>query len=92
MPLQARQKMWNSLSPAARQQFAWPHPGLPVVPGGEEAAEEAAPGAHEPPLSPFCLVIAETSAVDYLSLKGNRRLKFAKVVGDGSWTQMEVNP
>jgi hypothetical protein len=52
-PCQCRpdQKIWNSLWPAARQQFAWPHPVLPVIPGLEEAVEETA--THMSPCVPF---------------------------------------
>lgn len=90
--------MWNSLSPAAREQFAWPHPGLPLP---EEATTEHAethkedtPGPHQPPLAPFCLVILEPWNVDYLSLRGNRRIKFACDGQEGGvvWSETRVNP
>lgn len=96
--MQARQKMWNSLSQPARDQFAWPHPGLPLPQEddqGKQWSETAvAPGAHHSPLSPFCLVILEPWAVDYLSLRGNRRIKFARVDDEKgtSWAETPVNP
>eukprot|EP00884_Botryococcus_braunii_P001666 jgi/Botrbrau1/114/Bobra.0022s0102.2 len=97
--LQARQKMWNSLSQSARDQFAWPHPGLPLPPEEDESqhrrnSEGEAPGPHQAPLSPFCLVILEPWTVDYLSLRGNHRIKFSRRDDESGtwWAEMPVNP
>lgn len=87
--------MWNSLSPAARDQFSWPHPGLPLPEEAPSEAAEETPGPHQPPLAPFCLVILEPWNVDYLSLRGNRRIKFARdgtVEGGVVWSETSVNP
>lgn len=87
---QARQKVWEELSEAARLQFAWPHPG-------DSRAEVSAfePPAPDPtqPLLNFCLLLLEPEMVDHLELRGEPQNRWLYLRGfNQSWSAQAVNP
>ncbi len=86
----SRRRAWQELSEAARNQFAWPHPGEDKAEAG--AFDSASPDAIEP-LANFCLLLLEPETVDLLELRGepqNRSLYGRD--GEGNWFVREVNP
>ncbi len=86
----SRRRAWQELSEAARNQFAWPHPGEDKAEAG--AFDSASPDAIEP-LPNFCLLLLEPETVDLLELRGepqNRSLYGRD--GEGNWFVREVNP
>ena len=93
-----RNAAWQRMSDNARQQFLWPHPGLPRPDDPESDAlfEVPAPTAEEPVGDNFCLLVLEPSEVDHLSLKQNKRWRYRKAEGGGEggagWTEEYLNP
>ena len=86
----SRRRAWQELSEAARNQFAWPHPGEDKAEAG--AFDSASPDAIEP-LPNFCLLLLEPETVDLLELRGepqNRSLYGRD--GEGNWFVRSVNP
>ncbi|AKG22506.1 Npun_F5749 family FMN-dependent PPOX-type flavoprotein [Calothrix sp. 336/3] len=88
---QSRHSTWQSLSDAARSQFAWSHPGK---------IRDTNPDAFNPPLpnptqtlSNFCLLLLDPIKVDHLELRGepqNRYLyEYDHALG---WLMKSVNP
>ena len=93
-----RNAAWQRMSDNARQQFLWPHPGLPRpdIPENDALFEVPAPTAEEPVGDNFCLLVLEPSEVDHLSLKQNKRWRYRKAEGGGEggagWTEEYLNP
>ncbi len=86
----ARQIAWQELSDAARQQFAWPHPGAPRA--DAEAFQPPPPDPAEP-LSHFCLLLLEPERVDFLELRGDPQNRcLYRLEGDRVWVSQGVNP
>jgi pyridoxamine 5'-phosphate oxidase len=86
--LQARLDMWQRLSPNARAQFIWPHPGLPRV-DDESVYEVEGPPDGEPAVDTFCMVVLDVSEVEYISLKSNQRIRF--LPQQGGWSEQLLN-
>ena len=86
----SRRTAWQELSEAARDQFAWPHPGDDKAEAS--AFDSGSPDAIEP-LANFCLLLLEPETVDLLELRGepqNRSLY--RRDGEGNWFVRSVNP
>lgn len=87
---QARQRTWESLSDAARLQFAWPSP----------KKERAEPSAFTPaapdrtqPLENFCLLLLDPVEVDHLQLRGEPQNRMLYRLQDSTdWLIEDVNP
>lgn len=96
----ARVRAWDKMSEKGREQFAWPHPGQPRDDQGNPTAFDVDPnlvGKGSSPHPNFCLVVLHVAAVDHLSLRKNRRHRWALAAGaDASdaaaWTEEELNP
>lgn len=90
----ARVGAWKAMSDPGRQQFTWPHPGLPRATGEEDEAAfaEAPPSKDEPVADPFCLCFIEVEEVDLLDLKSNQRRTFRRGEQGGEWEETSVNP
>ena len=90
---QARARLWQALSDAARTQFAWAQPGDPRA-----SAETFTPPppAAEIPLSNFWLLLLDPDQVDHLELRGdpqNRHLYHRTQNQEASrWSVESVNP
>ena len=90
---QARSRLWQGLSDAARTQFAWAQPGDPRA-----TAETFTPPVPEAemPLSNFWLLLLDPEQVDHLELRGdpqNRHLYSRIEHHDFSiWSVQAVNP
>ena len=83
-----RQDMWGRLSGKARQQFLWPHPGLPR--GSDDSLfSPPEPEASSPAAEDFCLLVLTPDHVDHLSLKQNKRWTHSRA---GGWEERYVNP
>ncbi|MEO0866896.1 MAG: Npun_F5749 family FMN-dependent PPOX-type flavoprotein [Cyanobacteria bacterium J06642_11] len=92
-----RQHAWQGLSPKARQQFYWPHPGHPREAAAEFSTEEQV--SEQPPDS-FWVLLLQAQKVDYLNLKGDpqdRRI-YERICEPGTdnlteaWRVSAVNP
>jgi pyridoxamine 5'-phosphate oxidase len=89
-PLQDnRQRLWQQISDAARQQFTWPSPGQQLQ---KEAFVAPPPDPHTPPAH-FCLVLLEPKRVDHLALRGDPqdRIIYTHQAPD-HWHIQTVNP
>ena len=86
---QARQAAWQSLSDAARTQFAWAHPGKPR--SGQEEFNVAAPETTTP-LPPFCLLLLDPHQVDHLELRGDPQNRWLHQRDNAVWTVHPINP
>ncbi|KAI3796487.1 hypothetical protein L1987_39158 [Smallanthus sonchifolius] len=91
--LQQREKAWFDSSPKSRLQYLGPNPGLPSL--SDQPAE--VPSSLDPsagPVAAFCLLVLDPDQVDYLNLKSNERISFArKIVNEEvSWNSEKVNP
>lgn len=88
---QERQQTWQTLSEAARLQFAWPDPGQPRTKNAE-AFEPSSPALKTPP-SNFCLLLLDPERVDYLQLSGNpHNRSLYRRDRDLNWSIEEINP
>lgn len=88
--LKARLIAWQQLSDAARQQFAWPHPGAPRAEA--EAFSPPQPSFTEP-LSNFCLLLLEPQQVDFLELRGEPQNRYIyRLESERTWVMQTVNP
>ncbi|HIK08812.1 MAG TPA: pyridoxamine 5'-phosphate oxidase family protein [Oscillatoriaceae cyanobacterium M33_DOE_052] len=90
----ARQQAWLNLSDAARRQFAWPPPGLPVSPSPRSVSEAEPPlPVSESPLPQFCLLLLEPAAVDWLELRPEPQSRWLyQCQEDGTWSATAINP
>ena len=86
--VQARQDMWDSLSPKARAQFTWPQPGLPRV-DDESVYDVQGPPDGEAAADTFCMVVLSVSEVEYISLPDNSRIRFLPAVQ--GWSEQPLN-
>jgi pyridoxamine 5'-phosphate oxidase len=86
---QARQKIWQQLSDAARLQFAWAHPGKPRDPA--DAFQPAAPDASTP-LPNFCLLLLKPLQVDHLELRGDPQNRWLYRYIEEDWQVESINP
>jgi PPOX class probable FMN-dependent enzyme len=82
----ARHRLWSSLSEAARAQFFWPDPGLPLGEG-----DEATQAGDGPPDS-FVLLEIAPFRVDHLQLGADPQQRFLSELRDGRWESQPVNP
>ena len=95
-----RSAAWQRMSDNGRQQFLWPHPGVPRPDDVESDAlfEVPAPSAEDPVGENFCLLVLEPEVVDHLSLKQNKRWRYRKDKAEGGgeggagWTEEYLNP
>ena len=86
---QARQTAWQSLSDAARTQFAWAHPSKPR--SVQEEFNVAAPEATTP-LQHFCLLLLDPHQVDHLELRGDPQNRWLHQRDNAVWTVQAINP
>lgn len=82
---EARDRLWSSMSDAARAQFFWRDPGQPLGEGTEIDLASAAP-------SSFLLLEIEPLAVDHLKLSANPQERYLSQLDSGSWQAIAVNP
>lgn len=89
--LKARLIAWQQLSDAARQQFAWPHPGAPRA--SKKLFRCHSQPSFTEPLSNFCLLLLEPQQVDFLELRGEPQNRYIyRLESDGTWVMQTVNP
>jgi pyridoxamine 5'-phosphate oxidase len=87
---QARQGMWQTLSDAARVQFAWPQPGEPRM--DADAFAPLPPNPTQPPDN-FCLLLLEPLQIDHLELRGNPQNRWLyRCNQDLGWSKQAINP
>ncbi|MGB7416855.1 MAG: Npun_F5749 family FMN-dependent PPOX-type flavoprotein [Thermosynechococcaceae cyanobacterium] len=80
--------MWQSLSDAAREQFTWPAPGLPVI---AQTVAQGVDGKH--PVSSFCLLLLEPDRIDHLELRTDPQHRCLYVQDQSEqWVTTSVNP
>lgn len=79
-----RDRLWEALSDAARAQFFWPDPGLPV---DEGQSIEKTPG----PPTTFVAIECFPHRVDHLVLAKTQRRMVAHLSESG-WREVSVNP
>lgn len=87
--IQARKKVWGSLSERARQQFTWPEPGAPKA--SPQNFDSQPPPADEPP-EEYYLLTLEPLDVTHLELKGNPQNRTHYTLIDGVWEISSLNP
>ena len=85
----ARQAAWQSLSDAARTQFAWADPGKPKV--DQEGFKVPVPDATLP-LPHFCLLLLDPHEVDHLELRGDPQNRWLHQRDDSDWSVQAINP
>lgn len=85
----ARQSMWQSLSDAARTQFAWAHPGKPQ--SNKDGFEVAVPDVTTP-LPTFCLLLLDPHEVDHLELRGEPQNRWLHQYDGSGWSTQALNP
>ncbi|MEM6709478.1 MAG: pyridoxamine 5'-phosphate oxidase family protein [Pseudomonadota bacterium] len=79
--------LWQSLSPAARAQYFWPAPGVPVD------TADTTPALVNDKTPPWFLgLAASVTAVDYLSLRPTPQLRRRYRLENGLWSVSAVNP
>jgi pyridoxamine 5'-phosphate oxidase len=86
---QAREKMWQQISDAARLQFAWAQSGKPRDPA--DTFQPAAPDANTP-LTNFCLLLLDPLQVDHLELRGDPQNRWLYRYIEADWQVEAVNP
>ncbi|MBD2035884.1 pyridoxamine 5'-phosphate oxidase [Leptolyngbya sp. FACHB-321] len=86
---EARWAAWQTLSDAARTQFAWAHPGKPRT--DQETFNVAAPDATMP-LPHFCLLLLDPYQVDHLELRGDPQNRWLHQCDNAVWTMQAINP
>lgn len=79
-----RDALWKGLSDAAKAQFFWPEPGVPL---GEGQPLEIS--AHPP--ETFVVIECRPQRVDYLVLAKTQRRTLSHMTESG-WTEISVNP
>lgn len=82
----ARLRLWSKLSEAARAQFFWPDPGLPLGEG-----DKVTQLGNGPPDS-FVLLEIAPSRVDHLQLAADPQQRFLSELRDSRWESHAVNP
>jgi pyridoxamine 5'-phosphate oxidase len=88
---QERQQTWQTLSDAARLQFAWPAPEQPRI--DDPRAFSPTLPEKEYPLPNFCLLLFDPERVDHLELLGNPQNRWLyRRDRDLTWIVREVNP
>lgn len=85
----ARQIMWQSMSDAARTQFAWADPGKPQT--NKDGFDVPAPDATTP-LPQFCLLLLDPHEVDHLELRGDPQNRWLHQHDGSSWSVQAINP
>lgn len=84
----ARHQWWQTMSDAARIQFAWPTPRQPRA----EGAFDVDPPTIEQPLPCFCLVLLAPCTVDHLELRGDPQNRWLYQQHGTDWVVQAVNP
>jgi len=79
-----RDQVWQQLSEAARAQFFWPGPGLPLDTGTTAAVTDAAPDT-------FAVLKLSPVAIDHLVLSKVQTRRRSQLQ-DGRWHEHWVNP
>ena len=79
-----RDALWKGLSDAAKAQFFWSEPGLPL---GEGQSLEVT--AHPP--ETFVVIECQPQRVDHLVLAKTQRRTVSELAASG-WTEISVNP
>jgi pyridoxamine 5'-phosphate oxidase len=86
----ARRLVWQSLSDAARSQFAWPTPGQPRNP--DLAFSDSSPSSDEP-LENFCLLLLDSERVEHLELRGQPQNRWRYFLDESQgWSVEQINP
>ncbi len=87
----ARTVLWQSISDAARSQFAAPPPDQPCTEAPETIVLD--PPDALIPLDTFCLLLLAVDRVDHLQLRGNPQTRHWYEHNDQhGWTMLAVNP
>ncbi len=85
----SRQRLWQDISEATREQFCWPQPGRERT---ETAFKTEVPDPIAP-LANFCLLLLDPETVDRLELRGSPQNRWIyNMSADRSWSVREVNP
>jgi pyridoxamine 5'-phosphate oxidase len=79
-----REQVWQQLSEAARAQFFWPGPGLPLDAGTTAAVTDEAPDT-------FALLKLSPVAIDHLVLSKVQTRRRSQLT-DGRWHEHWINP
>jgi pyridoxamine 5'-phosphate oxidase len=88
---QARRLVWQSLSDAARSQFAWPTPGQPRTP--KSSAFSNSPLSQDEPLVNFCLLLLDSERVEHLELRGEPQNRWRYSLDElQGWLVEQINP
>lgn len=84
-----RHHLWQTISAAARTQFAWPTPGHPRAsdPITVDRAQES-----DRPLDNFCLLLLDPDWVDHLELRGDPHTRHTYDRQGDQWIMQAVNP
>ena len=85
-----RQSAWQSLSDAARSQFAWDTPRSPR--SDPKSIPEVAIVDPLQPLDWFCLLLLAPTEVDRLELRGTPQNRWLYQKTADGWIEQEVNP
>ncbi|MDM7860737.1 pyridoxamine 5'-phosphate oxidase family protein [Alteromonas sp. ASW11-36] len=87
---QERQRRWESLSSAAKQQFLWGRPKTPRAKHTDLVVDSDA--MTEVPPDHFELIAFEAEYVDYLNLKGNPQDRIIYTCTNAQWCEERVIP
>ncbi|WP_338429645.1 Npun_F5749 family FMN-dependent PPOX-type flavoprotein [Synechococcus elongatus] len=85
---EARQQLWQHLSPAARQQLYWPQPGAVW----EEPAIAPTVGDQDYPPENFVLLVISPIAVDHLQLAPDPQERWSYWLTETDWQRQRINP
>jgi pyridoxamine 5'-phosphate oxidase len=84
-----REKLWQSISDSARQQFTWAQPASPRPEDGDFPVGTADPVM---PVENFCLLLLIPSKCDHLLLKGNPQNRYLYLRQGWAWQVEHVYP
>ena len=94
-PVQARERLWATLSGKARAQFTYPQPGAPRDIDSQHPAALAPdppPAEEGAATDTFALAVLAVRSVDYLVLTDNERRCFTRAEGSSDWQETLLNP
>lgn len=82
---EARDRLWSSMSDAARAQFYWRDPGLPLGEGNRVSGDESPPPS-------FLLLEVTPLCVDHLQLASEPQQRHLSDYRGGEWQVVAINP
>ncbi|WP_017296375.1 Npun_F5749 family FMN-dependent PPOX-type flavoprotein [Geminocystis herdmanii] len=88
--LKERQKIWQKLSLAGKEQFYWENPRELSIENSEIPTVDI---DEEKPIENFCLLLLNPEIVDHLELKGNPQNRHIyEMDNEEKWHMKKVNP